>query len=142
MYALNKQSSSKGFVALTSAIIVSVTLLLFVLAVSFTGYHSRFAVLSSDFKEKSGYLAESCTQTAIISALQDGDYHTETFPQTIVVGNQDCQIMEVDPLTFPKQYEIKSKGTFNRAVTNLRVEVDVSNPSNISIMSWEEVDNL
>lgn len=134
--------NEKGFVALISAIIVSVTLLLFTLAVSFEGYHTRFAVLNSDFKEKSNYLAESCVYTALIEVLRDDNFHSEAFPQTIVVGGDICTIIEVDTLSFPGEYRIFSKGVFDRAVTNLEVNVDVSDSSDVTIDSWEEVDNL
>jgi len=136
MYARTKQQQNSGFVALISAILISVSLLILTVAVSFEGYHSRFSILESQQKEASTYLAEACINTAILKIAQNIHYAGN---ETIPVGGESCKIVSAVQGTFPTERIIKAKGISGDAVTNLRVEASFLNSPDIDIDIWEEV---
>ena len=124
-----------GFIALITAILISISLLIIVIAVSFQGFAGRFAILESELKEESDFLAEACVQTARLKLLQDNSY---TGDETITVGNKTCRIVDVDntPLS---NATIQVSASSSDAYTNLEVIVDASAPPTVFIKSWEEV---
>ena len=69
MIILNKKRN-KGFVALMSAIIISVILLLIITNLSLTAFYSRSDVLDSELKDRSSALAEACVDTAILKLVE------------------------------------------------------------------------
>lgn len=117
----------KGYIALITAILISISLLILTMAVSFEGYFSRFTVLESDHKEKSMYLAEACVQTAILKLAQDSGY---TGGEMIPVGDDECRIV---PGTGGNTILVQASSS--EAYTNLEVEVG----SDSNIVRWEEV---
>lgn len=125
-----------GYIALITAILISVSLLIMVAVVSFEGFFSRFTVLESQQKEESAYLAEACVNTAIIKIAQDDSY---TGGEYLTVGDRGCEIVSVDPGTFPSERLIETQGTTSDAVTNLVVEIDTDDLPSIVIHEWTEV---
>jgi len=126
-YSKNKQ---KGFIALMSAIIISLTLLTLGASLSLSGFYLRANILSSEFKEKSAALSEACVETARLKIIRDGNYSGN---ETIFVGNDSCHIRSVSG---GSEKTIETQANYRNAHTNLRV---VINPTNFSIISWEEV---
>ncbi len=139
MKSLNYQ---EGYIALISALLISVSLLTLVIAVSSEGFYSRFNVLESEQKEISTYLAEACVQTAILEIAQDSNYNDD--PEIIPVGesseNLECEIVSVDTGTFPSTRLIRTQGINGDAYTNLEVEIGAS-PTH-EIISWIELTEL
>jgi hypothetical protein len=129
----------KGYIALISAILISVSLLTMVIAVSFEGYFSRFNVLESEQKEISDYLAESCFNRAVIELTQDEDYD-ET--PTVDVGDEECTIVAIDDGTFPSNRLISVQGINGEAYTNLEIEIDLDSLPEVDVVSWVEVDSF
>jgi len=128
-----------GFIALISAIIITVVLLTLVVSVSFTGFFGRFDILGSETKEISQGLAEACIETAIIKHAQDNTYAGNNDP--IPVGENECTIVSITPVG-SGNILIRAQGKFPKdgllpAFTNLEVEL---NPSNdYSVVFWTEV---
>lgn len=128
-----------GYIALISAILISVSLLTLVIAVSSEGFYSRFNVLESEQKEISTYLAESCLQTAILEIAQDSNYNDD--PIIIPVGDDlECEIVSVDAGTFPSTRLVRTQGIIGDAYTNLEVEIGAS--PTYEIVSWIELPEL
>ncbi len=127
MIILNKKSNN-GFVALMSAIIISVVLLLLATSLSLTGFYDRSNILDRELKEKSSALAEACVDTAILKLANDPTYSGNEI--ITVSGGETCRIESISGGT------IISKANYNNTYfTNLEVDVD----SNFSVTRWEEV---
>jgi hypothetical protein len=122
--------SQSGFVALISAIIIALVLLIFVVGTGAGGFYTRFDVFGSEIKEVSYGLAEACVHTAILKASQDPatDINNEIVP----VGDENCEIIEYDA----SADQIEAQGIYQNSYTNLRVIID---SSDFSVNSWEEV---
>ncbi len=142
--AYNLQLES-GFIALMSAIVISVMLLAITLALGFSGFFARFNVLDSESKERSSALAEACGDSAILKISQDGayapspvfDFTTQTGGESVSVDTDSCTIASVD--SSGSQKIIKTQANFNKAYTNLRIVIDTTD---FTIVSWDECANL
>lgn len=131
---IKNKGKEQGFIALISAIIISVLLLTIALAVSMNGISNRLNILDSESKERSTFLAEACADSAILE-IANAIYSTN---KVVTVGPavQDvCTIVSTEndqPVTGQKR--IKTQAIVNKAYTNLIVVID----SNFTILSWEE----
>ena len=125
------QMSQSGYIALISSIIISILVLGIALAISSTGYFSRFDILKNEFKERSSALAEACVDTALLKLAKNQSYNGN---ENINVGNDQCSILIIE--TASGQKIIKTKAIFQNAVTNLKITV---NNTNLSVIYWEEV---
>lgn len=122
---------NSGYIALISAIIISVILMLIVLGTGLTGFSGRFNILDSEWKERSTALAEGCLDTARLKLAVDPSY-TVTTPETITIGSGTCQIISVSS-AWPKTIVTQAKP--NNIYTNLTVVV----PDATNITSWQEL---
>ena len=110
----------------------SVILLLIATTLSMTGFAGRLNILDSEYKERSLGLAEACLDTALLRLTQDPTYIGG--PPSVVIGADTCGIQTFDPSLDP--ITIETKATFQKAVTNLRVQVA---KTDLSIITWQEV---
>ena len=85
-----QKNKKNGFVALISAVIISVLLLIITVGVSMTGIMGRFNVLDAESKERSISLAEACADTAILNFSQ-----AFSPPSTVTAGSDTCSIFPV-----------------------------------------------
>lgn len=123
-----------GYIALTSAVIISILIMSFVFAVSFSGFFSRFNILDSSLKEMANSLAEACAETALLKLAENSAYAGN---ENIDIGGNQCAILPLE--TAGGQKIIKTKADIQKAVANLKVVVD---SSTLSIISWEELANI
>lgn len=131
MIKQNKQTNS-GFIALMSAVIVSMILLLIAVNTSKNSFLGRLNILNSEFKERSLVSAEACADVALLKLASDMDY---TGNENIIIGSGDiCAIKTVDSSEDP--IVIYAKSDFQHAITNLRIK---ANKSNLAVVSWEEL---
>lgn len=114
----------RGFIALISAIIISMILLLVITDASLTSFYGRFNVLDSEYKERSSALADACVDTLLLR-LADGQNPTGT----IAVGTDQCQIV-----TSTNPYAIQA--IYQNSYTNLQITL---NNTSLAIVSWVEV---
>ena len=134
MYA---PTNNHGYVALVTAIFVAASLLVFVIAVNFEGYFSRFTVVESDQKERASFLAEACLETTRLRIAKDIDYND---PDPVNVGGRTCDIVSVTTHGLYTDWRIvEVQGTDGGAVTNLRAVLDADSLPTVRIDSWEEV---
>lgn len=123
----------RGFIALTSAIIISAMLLVVAASGSLTGFFSRMNIIDSELKERSSALAESCVDQALLELTNNPTF---VGPKTVPVGGSTCVVQSVT--TSGVQKTIKTQGVFNNYYTNLQVTVLTSD---LSVVSWQEVTN-
>ena len=129
---ISYQKRNSGFVALISAIIISVILLLIATNLSLTGFYDRSNILDGELKERSSALAEACADTAILKLANNPGY---TGNEIITVSGSDtCNIQTINPNTDP--IIIGTKAIFQNATTNLNIKV---NKTDLSVVSWEEI---
>lgn len=126
-----------GYIALITVILISVSLLTMVVAVSFEGFFSRFSVLESEQKETSAYLAESCFNTAVLMLAQDDDYSGN---ESIDVGTESCDIKNITTSgSFAERRTIQTQGIKGDAYTNLEITIDLDSLPSTDVVSWVEM---
>jgi len=125
----------KGYIAITSAIIISLLLMAITFALSFSSFFGRHNVFDSQTKEISYALAEACAEKALLNLAQSSSYAGN---ETITVKSPDtCDILTVE--TAGSQKIIKTRAIFQKTTTNIKVVVNMPGPQ---IVSWEELPNF
>ena len=124
-------NKKKGFIALISAIIISVILLTITFTVGMSGIFGQFNVLDSESKERSISLAEACVDSAVL------DYNTNgTVASQYTVNSVICHIKSWSAST--PNLTIITQAIVNKAYTNIKA---VINTDTSTISSWEECAN-
>jgi len=124
--------NNQGYIAITSAIIISLLLLAITFTVNLSSFFGRFNIFDSQTKEISYALAEACAEKALLNLVQNSSYAGN---ETITVKTPDtCDILAIE--TNGSQKIIKTSAIFDKTKTNLRVVFDTTSSQ---IIFWEEV---
>ena len=136
MIILNKKRN-KGFIALISAVLISVILLLIATNLSLTSFYGRSNILDSELKERSSALAEACADTALLKLANNRNYVLVAADHNIVVGTGRCDIFSLSPNP-PRTGNITiiTKANYNNTYyTTLQIVINSTN----TVVSWEEI---
>ena len=124
----------RGFIALMSAVVISVVLLLLATAGSLTGFYSRANILDSEYKEKSAALAEACVDQALLELVNDPSWEGDA---TSTIGSEQCYVGQVQNNTpISGQKTFKTRSISHNAYTNLEVVVNATTLSLVSFKEW------
>lgn len=128
------KNNRKGFVALITAIILSLILIIITVTLNQSGFFTRSIILDSEYKERSVGLAEACVDVVILKLASNPAYDGVGEPD-ISIGSDKCSIR---PIAYPSPSErrIETRAKLNGATTNLCVIV---NKDNLAVLSWNEV---
>ncbi len=127
-------TGQNGYIALTSAIIISVLIMAISLALSSNSFFSRSNVLDTEFKKISKGLAEACVETALLKLKQNNSYSGN---ENISIAGKQCSILAIESVA--NQKIIKTTAAVQNFITNLKAVVVLPD---IFIVSWEEVANF
>ena len=128
------ENRNRGFIALMSAIIISVVLLLIASSGALTGFFSRFNLLETEFKERGTAIAEACADEAILELVTDPTYSGNA-TTTVSSPSGLCYIGAIDS-SVPNQKSFKTRAIYQNTFTTMQVSVD---SINWSILSWKEL---
>lgn len=123
---------NRGFLALITAIIMSVVLLLLATTLGFTSFSGRFNILDSEMKERSSALADACVDDAILRLANDINYQGDA--TTTVSATDQCYTGSIPPTVPTKTFQ--TRGVYSNSYTNLRVTIDTDN---FSVVFYEEI---
>jgi hypothetical protein len=128
------RAQPKGFIALISALIISLVLLLIASGGSISGFYTRVNSLSSEYKEQSQALADACVSHTLLALALDAAYAGSA---TTTVGDAACY---TGPITVsgsaPNQsFSFSAQAYFNDAYTFLSVSAQAPD---FAITSYEE----
>ena len=119
----------KGYIALMSAIIISLILTGMTFALSGSGYFSRFNVLNSEYKRVSLGLAESCVNSALMNISQNYAYAPAAVGDSINIGAQHCLIKSVTygpEVAGRKAAYITAQADYQGAFSNVKVSATIA----------------
>lgn len=122
---------SAGYIALTSAIITSILIMIIVFALGGAAILNRSDILDATHKEGSLALAEACVEVALLKLAENPNYLGN---ETLVVGEDQCQILLLE--TQGNEKIIKTEANLGGAVSHIKVSAE---SQNLDINSWEEV---
>lgn len=123
--------SSRGYIAITSSIIIFGFVIALALAIGFGALLTRGTIASSYYKDISRALADACADMAFLKLADNGNY---AGGETIPVGTDTCDIISV--ATEENEKVISAKGGFQGTITNLLIR---ANAVNLSVTEWKEV---
>lgn len=127
---LNTSRALRGYIALTSAIIISMLIMTIIFSISLAGYFSRSNVLISEYKDASLALAEGCAEKALLKYAEDNSYVGN---EIITINPGQCMILPIEISGNNKI--VKTKAVVQSATSNIKV---IFNGADGTIVSWEE----
>src|SRR3989344_9071610 len=128
------RSHPKGYIALISVLLISVSLLIAVASLSFAGYLNRFVVLDAQSKEQSLAYAEACISQAMGEIARNASYSPTNFSLEVAGVPNACVIESVLPdIIVPTDRAIIARAIVNKATTKIKA---IFRPSDITIQSW------
>ena len=122
---------TNGYIALISAILITLILITAALAVGLGGFWSRFNILGSEVKAGSTGLAEACLEHARLRLAEEDVYAGD---DTIPVGEAECYIAPVAHCS--SQKIVVTRGIYREAHTILRVELQNGTGD---VLSFDEI---
>lgn len=128
MFAEKTQS---GFIALITAIVLSVVLIIISIALNRVGFLTRAETLDAEYKMRSQALSEACADLTLLKLTTNPSYSGN---ETLSVGADSCNIFTFDPSTNPIVFE--TIATFQQATTHLQIK---ASKVDLSIVSWDEI---
>ena len=126
--------SNQGYIAVVTALIMSMILLFIGVSGSTTGLMSRNNKLDFDNKHASYFLAQSCLDRARLRLGEN--YSGYTGNETLTVSGATCFILPIE--TSGQNKIIKARASVYGATTNLKLTVDQS----LSQVSLEELASM
>ena len=124
-----QKNYKNGFVALITAIILSLILIVVTVTLNRSSFFTRSAILEAEYKEMSSALAEACVDGAMLRIATTPGYSISNDP--VIVGTETCTIDSVSGGT------IQTSADVNKSITRLEVIVDLSD--DLSVVSWNEI---
>ncbi|MEK7193642.1 MAG: hypothetical protein AAB652_02530 [Patescibacteria group bacterium] len=124
-------STKKGYIAITSAVMMMGIIIFIVFTIGFTSFLSRANLSHSYYKDKTLGLAEGCLQVALYKLTQSSTY---SGAETIPVDTETCRVVSVVASTTRKI--IVTQGEYQKAYTNLRITID---EADFALLNWEEL---
>lgn len=124
------KSPQRGFIALISAVIISMVLLIVVTVGSFTGFFERANILDAEFKDRSATAADACADQALLFIANDSTYAGLTLLSLNSLDSCRVLVSGVSPKS------IRIQATSSHAVTNLHINYDPATPA---VVSWQEI---
>lgn len=129
------KTARSGYLAITTAIIISLVMLLVASVLGSSSLFSRFSDLDSLSKKESYYLARSCVDYALLK-MAVGTYSGN---ETVLIGSQQCTILPIETSGNNKIVKAKGQSAVGGVTTNLKVTI---NSLDLSTVSSEEVRNF
>lgn len=142
------RSTTSGFVALMSVVIISAILLTLVFTLGLSSFFNRFDALDAENKRISLGLAEACVNVAMLKIAQDFDYGTSipASGECVSVGDtcpagagaqtsKTCKICSV--VTSAGQSAINVRAVYSQTYSNIVTGV-ILGGNNFTITSWTE----
>jgi hypothetical protein len=124
-----ERPTQHGYIALMSAVIISLILTGMTFSLSGSGYFSRYNVLNSEYKRVSLGLAESCVNSALMKISQDYMYMPAAMGDSVNVGTQNCLIKSVTygpEIAGRKAAYIAAQADYQGAFSNIKVSATIA----------------
>ena len=128
---MGKNIKSSGYIAIVTAIIISVLIVVMAFTISLNSFIGRANILDSNFKEVSRALSEACFEEARLKLAQNSSYSGN---EIINIGSDSCDILSVS--SNGSQYVINTQAQYQDSYTDLIFTI---NSADLSLVSWQEV---
>jgi hypothetical protein len=134
-----RQNEPQGFIALITAILLGIIIMVIAITLSTTSYFTRGQVLDAEYKERSRALAESCINVALLRIAANP---TSPATGTVTIGSDSCAIASITG-TPTSGYSISANASFpsvaipGKTYTYLQIQTGTY-AANLSITAWKE----
>ena len=127
-------NSENGYIAITTSIVLSLVLMLVAISLGSANLFTRLNVSDFSNKQLSYFIARSCLNQSLLKLADSPSY---TGDETLNISAETCVLSAIT--TSPPNTIIQAKAVVNGATTNLKLTV---NSSSLSTVSLEELSTL
>jgi len=124
----------KGFIALTSVLILSGFLIILFMGMFFSATEELEKVTNESEAIKALSLANSCVEVALNELKNNSGYNGG---ENIQVDENNCEIKPVEDEGDVKI--LRGEGEINERIKRIEVVTDISNHPEIKIIDWKEI---
>ncbi len=128
-------NSQQGYIAIISAIVISIVLIGITFTLSFSGFFLRFNVLGTEYKKVSYALAEGCMNVAFVKLANNNSYTGNEEIVLDTANNRKCRIISV--IGSGGTRTVRTQAVYQNAYTDLEAIASITS-SNITANSWKE----
>lgn len=124
------KSSPAGFIAITSALVISAVLLLIAIGGSFNGFYSRINGINAENKERSYQLARACVSHALLLLAENQDFSGDA-TTTLSSTGETCYVSSVATTGSYSNEEVhfSTRSYVGSAYTTLEVTSNAHDPT-------------
>lgn len=120
--------SNRGYIAITTAIILSVIILLVAISLGASNLLTRFNFVAFNNKQTTYFVARSCLSHALLQLVKNISYAGS---ESVNAGSYQCSIQPIE--TSGSNKIIKARSQINGATTNLKLTVTTATLSTVSL---------
>ncbi len=124
----------RGYIALISILIISAVLLLIALSSGQLGTGWTKMMIQKIQAAKSGYLAQSCAEEALMKIAENPAYAGS---ETVNLNGKTCQILAIENLGGQGR-RIKTVSNADNQTKRVKIEISQISPK-ITVSLWQEV---
>lgn len=132
---ITESSSKKGFIALTSVILICAVLLYITISISLQAIDEGQISTAHEQSKKAQSMAEGCADYALMQIMNDSAYVATDEELNSDFDDGSCTF-SVDPAGFPKTIQITSIAGQNNYTSQIEIVVSTTTPE-IEITSWD-----
>lgn len=132
--SLNKTQTNEGYVAIISAVILTVVILTVAVSFSSSNFLARFDGGSFESKEDARAAAEGCLEYALLKLSANDAYAGN---ESVTIASSSCTLRPI--ITASGQKRIEAYAASNNKTTNLEFIV---NENTLETVSLREVDSF
>lgn len=130
----NRHSKNSGYIALISAIVISLSLLSFTIIVSSAGFYSRANASETTDKAVGAILSQGCVHKALLLISQIQNYRPSMSGDIFTIHGNNCTVFSVDyglenEETHEKNVVIKTQAQYKNTFTTVLTTTSMKNPS-------------
>jgi hypothetical protein len=127
-----KNAFSSGYIAITTAVMISVVMVLLAISLSSLSLYGRTNGLAASLKSKTQFAAQGCLEDALLKlSLNNGYSGNESATIQLDGESVSCTIAPLSSEGTNKVIKVQS--TINSLTTNLKLKVDAATLSRVSL---------
>lgn len=118
---LFNNKKENGYIAITTALIVSFIILIIATTLGSSALFSRINELDFSFKKMTYYASRSCLDYALLKLAKDINYSGN---ETVPVGSYSCVLSLIEDSGNNKILKSRVQDSYSGATTNLKLTLD------------------
>jgi len=133
---MTPSSPQRGYIALTSTLIISFALMTFAMLAGESGFRTAMNTIGLENRQIAAHAARSCASIALLLIAQDSSYESAA-TEVNLSKNLTCVIEEAHEEN--DEFLVKGSAMVGDSMSTVYIEGTLSASSTVSITRWENL---